>query len=330
MGRLHAGLLAHDLPGARLAGVADADPVAAAEVATALGTRAASTDEMLEDPRIDVVAVCSPTDTHVELIAGAARAGKAVFCEKPISLDLEHAVGALDAVGRAGVPLMIGFNRRFDPAHEEVRRAVVEGRVGVPHLVRISSRDPAPPSPGYVAESGGIFLDMTIHDFDIARHLTGSEVVEVYASGGVRVAPWLTDYGDVDTAVVLLRHEDGCLSVIDNSRQAVYGFDQRVEVFGSAGMARVENPLTSPTVLQDASGASLPRLHRFFLDRYAESFVREWQAFLDALATGAPPPVSGADGLAPLLVGLAARRSLAENRPVAVEEIRADAPAAQS
>jgi myo-inositol 2-dehydrogenase / D-chiro-inositol 1-dehydrogenase len=324
MGRLHARLLAGEVEGARLAAVADLDPARAEAAAGAHGVPSLGVAELCQSPGLDAVAICSPTDTHVELVALAAAAGKAVFCEKPISLDLVEANRALEAVGRAGVPLMIGFNRRFDPAHAEVRRAVTDGRVGDPHLLRISSRDPEPPPPAYVAESGGIFLDMTIHDFDIARYVTGSEVAEVFAQGAIRIAPWMAEYDDVDTAVVTLRHENGCLSVIDNSRRAVYGFDQRVEVFGSAGVARVENPLLAPFVFQDAGGGSFGRLHTFFLDRYEESFRLEWQAFIGALRGGQPPPVSGVDAVAPLVIALAAGRSLVEHRPVTTAEIRAE------
>jgi myo-inositol 2-dehydrogenase / D-chiro-inositol 1-dehydrogenase len=321
MGQLHARLLAREVEGARLAAVADRERARAAATAAEHGVPALEASELCRRRGIDAVAICSPTDTHVELIALAASSGKAVFCEKPISIDLAEAGRALEAVERSGVPLMIGFNRRFDPAHAEVKRAVAEGRVGEPHLVRISSRDPEPPPREYVAESGGIFLDMTIHDFDIARYFADSEVVEVFAKGAVRIAPWMAEYEDVDTAVVTLFHENGCLSVIDNSRRAVYGFDQRVEVFGSAGVARVENPLLSATVLQDAGGGSFPRLHTFFLDRYEESFLLEWQAFVGALRTGRPPPVGPSDGVAPLVIALAARRSMTEDRPVATAEI---------
>ena len=191
----------------------------------------------------DAVAICTGTDTHAELVAAAARAGKAIFCEKPVSLDLAEVDAALAAVEAAGVPFQIGFNRRFDPAHQSVHDAVVSGAVGEPHLVRISSRDPAPPPLAYVQVSGGIFLDMTIHDFDMARYVTGSEVVEVFARGAVRIDAGFAAAGDVDTALVTLVHASGCLTAIDNSRQAAYGYDQRVEVHGSAGMAASEDPL---------------------------------------------------------------------------------------
>ncbi len=323
IGRMHAGILARQLPGARLAAVVDVSAVLAAKVGGELGVPARRSEEVLADAAVDIVAVCSSTDTHVELIVAAAQAGKAIFCEKPVSLDLSSVDRALDAVRRAGVPLMVGFNRRFDPAHAAVHDAVARGEVGEPHLARISSRDPAPPPLSYVQVSGGIFLDMTIHDFDMARYLTGSEVVEVYAEGLVRIEPDFAGAGDVDTAVVVLRHENGCLTTIDNSRRAVYGYDQRVEVFGSLGMAASENAPAHSASVRTASGTATPALPYFFLERYAASYRREWEAVVEAVRAGTAPPVSGEDGRAALVIGLAAWRSLREHRPVAVSEVEA-------
>jgi len=322
IGRLHAGLLAHQVRGARLVAVHDPDAQAAGTVADELDVPAVGeVDALLARDDVDAVAICSSTDTHANLMIAAARAGKAIFCEKPISLELAEVDRALSAVDEAGVALQVGFNRRFDPAHHAVREAVVNGEVGDPHLVRISSRDPAPPPLDYVRVSGGIFLDMTIHDFDMARYLTGSEVVDVYARGALRIDQAFGETGDVDTAVVTLSHDNGCLTAIDNSRKAVYGFDQRVEVFGSRGMAASENPLAETSVVRTADGTSMPALPHFFLDRYTTSYVRAWEAFVDALHAGQPPPVTGADGRAPLVIGLAAWRSLDERRPVTVAEI---------
>ena len=323
IGRMHAELLERQVPGAAVGAVYDAYDVAARETADELGVpAAASVDELLASD-VDAVAICSSTDTHADLLVAAAEAGKAVFCEKPISLDLAEVARALAAVAAAGVPFQIGFNRRFDPAHAAVRDAVVSGAVGDPHLVRISSRDPAPPPLEYVRNSGGIFLDMTIHDFDMARFVTGSEVVEVFARGAVRVEPALEEVGDVDTALITLVHEDGCLTAIDNSRRAVYGYDQRVEVFGSAGMAASENPLAHTTLVRTAQGTSSSSLPYFFLDRYVPSYVREWEAFVEAVQSGTTPPVTTLDARAPLVIGLAAWRSLREGRAVRVEEIEA-------
>jgi myo-inositol 2-dehydrogenase/D-chiro-inositol 1-dehydrogenase len=321
IGRMHAELLARQVPGAALRAVYDARPPTAHDVAHALGVPAAANVEEILGADVDAVAICSSADTHVDLLIAAAEAGKAVFCEKPVSLELEQLDRALAAVDAAGVPFQIGFNRRFDPAHAAVRDAVRSGAIGEPHLVRISSRDPGPPPLEYVKSSGGLFLDMMIHDFDMARYLTGSEVVEVFARGAVRVDRSFADAGDVDTALVTLVHEDGCLTAIDNSRRTAYGYDQRVEVFGSGGMAASDNPPEHTGVVLTSRGAQRPALPYFFLERYMRSYVREWELFVGAVQSGAAPPVSGDDARAPLLIGLAAWRSLRERRPVLVSEV---------
>ncbi len=320
IGSMHARLVAKEIPGARLASVADTVTATARSVAASLGVPPRGVDEAICADDTDAVAICTSTDVHADLILAAAAAGKAIFCEKPISLDLSSVDRAINAAEAAGVLLMVGFNRRFDPAHRAVREAVVSGEIGEPHLVRISSRDPAPPPLAYIAISGGIFLDMTIHDFDMARFVTDSEVVEVFAHGAVRIDPAIAEAGDLDTTVVTLRHANGCLTAIDNSRQAVYGYDQRVEVFGSRGMASSENPPAHTTVVSTSSGTRRPALPHFFLDRYTPSYLHEWSAFVDAVRTGAASPVTGHDGRAPLAIGLAAWRSVHEHRPVAVAE----------
>ena len=326
IGQMHAELLAHRVDGAIVTFLFDA----IADASNALGARvdvpvASSVDALLASDQVDAVAICSSTDTHVELMIAAAAAGKAIFCEKPVSLDLEQVDRGLAAVSAAGVPFMVGFNRRFDASHKAVRDAVVGGHVGDVHLVRISSRDPAPPPITYIKGSGGIFCDMTIHDFDMARYVTGSEIVTVTAKGAVRVDPAIGDAGDLDTVVVVLEHESGAITTIDNSRQAVYGYDQRVEVFGSKGMASSENPLNTTTVLRDASGTHQATLPYFFLDRYVPSYIAEWHAFIDTVR-GAPSPINAADGRAPLVAGLAAWRSVREGRSVGVDEIMAGVP----
>jgi myo-inositol 2-dehydrogenase / D-chiro-inositol 1-dehydrogenase len=322
IGRMHAELIAHQVPGAVLAAVYDAHEPAARGVAAALGVPAASSVQDIFDSELDAVAICSSSDTHVDLVIAAAEAGKAVFCEKPVSLDLAEVDRALDAIDRAGVPFQIGFNRRFDPAHASVREAVAAGAVGEPHLVRISSRDPEPPPLAYVKTSGGLFLDMMIHDFDMARFVTGTEVVDVFARGALRIEPTFAQADDIDTAVVTLVHVDGCLTTIDNSRRAAYGYDQRVEVFGSEGMAMSENPRAHTGSVLTAVGERLPPNPYFFLERYLPSYVREWQAFVYAVRNGEDPPVSTVDARAPLVIGLAAGRSLREGRPVRVEEVQ--------
>ena len=322
IGRMHAELLARRVPGAAVTRVHDVVEDSARDVAQTLGvTAAADVEELLAADDVDAVAICSSTGTHADLIVAAANAGKAIFCEKPVSLDLVEVDRALAAVELAGVPFQIGFNRRFDPAHAAVAAAVADGDIGEPQLVRISSRDPAPPPVEYIRNSGGIFLDMTIHDFDMARYVTGSEVVQVYARGAVRVDPEIGDAGDVDTAVVLLEHANGCLTTIDNSRQAVYGYDQRVEVFGSAGMAASENPLAHSAIVRSEDGTRAATLPYFYLERYVPSYLREWEAFVGAVSTGRTPPVTGPDARAPLVIGMAAWRSLREDRPVRIEEV---------
>src|SRR3954447_864244 len=322
IGRMHAELVAHRVPGLALASVYDAVPSVAQTVGAELGADVTTTvDELLCADDVGAGAICSSTPTHAPLLEHAARAGKAILCEKPVSLDLAELDQALAAVTAAGVPFQIGFNRRFDPAHQAVRDAVVAGELGDPHLARISSRDPAPPPLEYSRVSGGLFLDMTVHDFDMARYVTGSEVTEVYATGGARVTPGLSELGDIDTAVVMLTHENGCLTVIDNSRQAVYGYDQRVEVLGSAGAASSENPLAHTTVIRDVRGSRLAAMPYFFIERYTASYPRQAAAAAAAVRAGVTPPVSGRDARAPLVIGLAALRSLRERRPVAVGEV---------
>jgi myo-inositol 2-dehydrogenase/D-chiro-inositol 1-dehydrogenase len=319
---MHAELLSGRVDGAALAAVCDADPAAAVDVAKRLRVPwVESAVELYELPDVDAIAICTSTDTHAEAIVAAARVGKPIFCEKPVALDLDEIDRALAAVDESGVLFQVGFNRRFDPAHASVREAVSSGAIGDVHLVRISSRDPAPPPLDYARTSGGLFLDMTIHDFDMARFVTGSDVVEVYARGGVRITPELTQIGDIDTAVATLLHESGALTVIDNSRRAVYGFDQRVEAFGSLGMAASENPPAHSGVIRTADGTCGAPLPYFFVERYLPSYVAQWQAFADAVRSGGSSPVSGDDGRAPLAIGLAAGRSLREQRPVRVAEI---------
>jgi myo-inositol 2-dehydrogenase/D-chiro-inositol 1-dehydrogenase len=320
IGRMHAELLARKVPGAAVGAVYDSYMPVARDVAAELGVPAASSIDEILQGAVDAVAICSSADSHAELLIAAAEARKAVFCEKPVSLALDELDRALEAVREAGVPFQIGFNRRFDPAHASVRDAVLAGEVGQPHLVRISSRDPSPPPLEYVKTSGGMFLDMTIHDFDMARYLTGSEVVEVFARGAVRVEPSYGEAGDVDTALVTLVHEDGCLTAIDNSRRAAYGYDQRVEVFGSLGMAASENPLAHTGMVLTAHGSHRPALPYFFLERYLPSYLHEWEAFVTAVKAASAPPVSFDDARAPLVIGLAAWRSLREGRPVTIDE----------
>ena len=322
IGKMHAELLARQVPGASLAMVQDINADAAAAVGKQLDVpHTTDVDAVLASPDVDAVAICSSTDTHVLFLIAAARAGKAIFCEKPISLDLAKVDEALAVVAASGVPIQVGFNRRFDQAHASVRAAVIDGSVGELHMLRITSRDPAPPPIAYIKVSGGIFLDMMIHDFDMARFVTGSEVIDVYAQAAVRVDPAIGEAGDVDTAVVILRHENGCITTIDNSRQAVYGYDQRVEAFGSAGLAASENPATHTGIRRTAAGSIASTIPYFFLDRYIPSYIDEWKSFVSYVVDGGLSPVSANDGRAPLVIGLAAWMSYREGRLVRCDEI---------
>jgi myo-inositol 2-dehydrogenase / D-chiro-inositol 1-dehydrogenase len=322
IGKMHVELLARQVPGASVAMVQDINGDAAAAVGEQFDVlHTTDVDAVLASGDVDAVAICSSTDTHVPFMIASANAGKAIFCEKPISLDLAKVDEALAVIESSGVPFQVGFNRRFDAAHASVRAAVIDGSVGDLHMVRITSRDPAPPPIPYIEVSGGIFLDMMIHDFDMARFVTGSEVVEVYAQGAVRIDPAIGAAGDLDTAVVMLRHENQCITTIDNSRQAVYGYDQRVEAFGSGGMAASENQLTHTGMRRSAAGTLGSTIPYFFLDRYIPSYVEEWKSFVAYVADGGDSPVSANDGRAPLVIGLAAWRSIREGRPVRCDEI---------
>ncbi|MEL7156669.1 MAG: inositol 2-dehydrogenase [Actinomycetota bacterium] len=322
IGSMHADLLQHQVEGAEVACVYDVATAVAAATAARLGCDAAATvEEIMADDEIDAVAIASSTDTHVDLLVAAAAARKAIFCEKPVSLSLEEVDRGLAAVAAAGVPLHIGFNRRFDAGHRAVRDAVADGTLGRLRQVRITSRDPEPPPISYVEVSGGIFNDMTIHDFDMARFVTGQEVTQVYAQGAVTVDPAIGAAGDLDTVSIMLTHEDGTITMIDNCRQAAYGYDQRVEAFGALGVSVSENHADHYAVTRTADGGRTARVPHFFLQRYIPSYLRQWEQFVAAVVDGTPTPVSGADGRAPLVLALAARRSVDEARQVAVAEI---------
>ena len=323
IGRLHTEHLASRVPGAQVAAVSDVIKVAAEKCAADFNVPRSTDDyrRLLADRTIDAVAICSSTDTHAQMIVEAAAAGKHIFCEKPIALDLALIDQALAAVRDAGVKLQIGFNRRFDPNYRRVWELIRAGRVGDPHILHIISRDPAPPPVAYVKVSGGIFLDMMIHDFDMARYLIGSEVDEVYTLAAVRVDPAIGQAGDFDTAVVALRFANGVIGTIDNSRRAVFGYDQRVEVFGSGGMVRTDNTPPNTAVISgpDAVSEDLPL--NFFMDRYIESYVREMREFIRCVAENQEPSVTGLDARAPVLIGKAARLSADQHRPVKIAEI---------
>jgi len=323
IGQLHLDNVRRHIPEATVVALADIAFEHAKAVAAERGVPQVYADPaaVFESPDVDAILICSSTDTHAGLIEAGAKAKKHVFCEKPIALDLATIDRAVAAAEAAGITLQVGFNRRFDPNFAEAKRQVSEGKVGSVHLLRIASRDPGPPPIEYVKLSGGLFLDMTIHDFDMARYIVGDEVEEVFAVGGVLVDPQIGNAGDIDTGVVVLRFGNGAIGVIDNSREAVYGYDQRLEVFGSGGMISVGNPKPHTAVRSSRDGDSAPPLLHFFLERYAESFIAELRAFIDAACGRSKVPVTGADGRAPVAMALAAKRSLQEGRPVRVSEI---------
>jgi myo-inositol 2-dehydrogenase/D-chiro-inositol 1-dehydrogenase len=321
IGRVHGETLARRVPGAKLVTIYDVNAAAAQTLADGLGAAVSpSLDALLEHPEVEAIVICSSTDTHAPFIQKAAQAGKDIFCEKPIAADLSVIDAALHVVENAGVKLMIGFNRRFDPNYARIQQAIASGEIGTPHLMHIISRDPAPPPLEYVKVSGGMFCDMTIHDFDMARFLLG-EVSELYAAGGVMVDPAIGAAGDIDTAVITLKFANGAIGTIDNSRKAVYGYDQRVEVFGSAGSASSENLYPDAVTFNTADSIRRGLPLNFFMERYLASYQIELAAFVKSLQEGAPLPVTGADGRAPVVIALAAMKSLRENRPVKLSEI---------
>lgn len=279
--------------------------------------------QILSDPEIDAVLICSSTNTHTQLIEEAAAANKHVFCEKPISFDIQNTSRAVEAAVRAKVNLQIGFNRRFDRNFKRIRAAVAQGEIGNPHIIKITSRDPEPPSADYVKVSGGLFMDMAIHDFDLARFLIGSNIEEVYVQGAVLVDSMFEQLGDIDTAVTLLKFDNGAIGVIDNSRKAVYGYDQRVEVFGSEGCIAVDNEYHNSAQIMTRNHVYRDSPKYFFLERYNEAYLDELRAFVDCVRDGKPVAVEGNDGFQAELVAHAARLSWLEQRPIRVAEVAA-------
>ncbi|MGN0505610.1 MAG: inositol 2-dehydrogenase [Lachnospiraceae bacterium] len=277
--------------------------------------------DILSDASVDAVLICSSTDTHADIAIEAIKAGKHVFCEKPISQDLAKIKEVMEALKGSNVKFQVGFNRRFDHNFEAVRNAVADGKIGDVHIVKITSRDPDAPPIEYVKVSGGMFLDMTIHDFDMVRYLSGSDVVEVYANGTCLVNPAIKDAGDIDTAIITMKLANGALAVIDNSRKADYGYDQRAEVFGSKGQVAVTNDTGSTAVISTNSGVTGEKPLYFFLERYMASFSKEVSLFVQACLNDGKVPVDINDGLQPVLIAKAAKKSLDEGRPVKLSEI---------
>ncbi|MBI1944825.1 MAG: inositol 2-dehydrogenase [Deltaproteobacteria bacterium] len=305
---------------ARLYGIVDVHRPAAAALAEATGAKVFdSTDAALADPAIDAVLICTSTDTHVEMILKAARAKKPIFCEKPVDLDIGKVNACLAEVGKAGVPLVMGFNRRFDPSFKALRDRIKQGELGELESIKITSRDPQPPPPAYVKVSGGLFRDMMIHDLDMARYLLPEEPTQVFATGSVLVDKAIGEAGDVDTAMVIVKTPSGRLAHIDNSRRAAFGYDQRIEAFGAKGMLQANNPTPTAVVATTTTGRQGDKPFHFFLERYAAAYQAELAHFLGVLAGSEQPLVTGEDGRRALLLADAANESLRTGRMVEVK-----------
>jgi myo-inositol 2-dehydrogenase/D-chiro-inositol 1-dehydrogenase len=316
IGQIHARNVAAE--GARLKYIVDVNATAAKGLAAAVGAAVADQEQVIADPEVAAVIIGSSTDTHADLIEAAAEAGKAIFCEKPIDLDLARTRACLAAVDKAGVPLFIGFNRRFDPSFAGLKEALGAGRIGKLENLTITSRDPAPPPADYVARSGGLFRDMMIHDFDMARWLLGEEPVRLYARGSVLVDPAIGKAGDVDSAVVVLETAAGVLCQIINSRRAAYGYDQRIEAFGEKGLLLAGNRDARALQTWSEAGIAGEKPLYFFLERYAQAYRAEMAHFLACLAGKAQPKVAASDGLRALELAEAANESLKSGQAVSL------------
>lgn len=325
IGKVHAKSILTGVAGAHIKAIADPymnDETAAWAKGCGIDVITKDYHDILNDKEIGAVLICSSTDTHSTISVEAINAGKNVFCEKPIDHDLAKIEKVVNALKGKNLKYQVGFNRRFDHNFRAVREAVKDGKIGDVQIIKICSRDPEPPSPAYVKVSGGLFLDMMIHDLDMVRYLSGDEVEEVFASGAVLIDKGIGEAGDVDTAIVTLRMKNGALAVIDNSRKAVYGYDQRAEVFGSKGCVAVTNDTDSTAVLSTVDGVTGEKPQWFFLQRYMAAYQAEVREFLEAIANDTPTPVGVDDGLQSIRIGLACKKSLAEGRPVKLSEIK--------
>jgi len=322
MGSVHVRNIARLIPGADLVAVCDIRLEVAQAVADEHGIQRVVKDyhALLDDPDIEAILIASSTDTHAFIMKDVAAAGKHIFCEKPLALELDKIDEALQEVEKAGVKLQVGFNRRFDKSFQRVKEIVVSGEIGRPCILRITNRDPDFPAMEFLRVSGGIFLDLAIHDFDMVRFQLG-DVVEVYAAGGVLIEPKLKEFNDIDTDVVILKFANGAVGTIDNSRKAVYGYDQRLEVFCSNGTALANNEAETVTVKGNREGFLSAKPPYFFMQRYAPCYVEEVRQFIECVRDDKPTPTSGADGRAAVVLGYAAWKSLRENRPVKISEI---------
>lgn len=324
IGQVHAKSITYHIPQAKIVAISDIYYEGAEKVAESLGIPNAYEDyhEILNNPEIDAVLICSSTDTHANIAVEAAEAGKHIFCEKPVDLTVAKIKKVIAAVEKAGVKLQIGFNRRYDHNFAEIKRLSNDGKLGKLQTIKITSRDPEPPSIDYVKVSGGIFLDMTVHDFDMARFI-GGEVEEVYANAAVTVDEAIGEAGDVDTALIALKFKNGAIGVIDNCRKACYGYDQRLEVFGTGGQASAANDTPTNVSYINENGNMTDKPLYFFLERYMQSFTDEMTEFINAVQNDELTKTTVNDGLEALRLGLAAKLSVKEHRPVKLSEIEA-------
>lgn len=320
IGKIHIENILQNFPNVEIVLVADPSDEGVAYIKSKNLPFSRDYTDIIDKTEIKAVIICSPTDTHANFVELAAQSDKHVFCEKPLDLSLKQVEKTLAIVDKSGVKLMLGFNRRFDPNFLKIKSMVDSGQVGDPQILKITSRDPGPPPISYIHVSGGLFMDMAIHDFDMARYIMNKEVVEVYSKAAVLVDPAIGEAGDIDTALTTLTFEDGTMANIDNCRKAVYGYDQRLEVFGSAGMAKVDNNYPDNHQFFGAEGVqgSLPL--NFFLERYTTSYLNEMDAFFKSVQNGTELPVTGKDALAAMKIALAALKSVKENRPVLIKE----------
>lgn len=321
MGSVHVANLVRHIPQANLSAICDIRLEVAQAVAAELGIQRVVRDyhELLADPSIEAVLIATNTPTHPMIIKDAAVAGKHIFCEKPLALDLNQIDEALQVVENAGVKLQVGFNRRFDKSFQRVHQIVTSGEIGRPCILHIISRDPESPSLEYLKDCGGIFLDMTIHDFDMARYQAG-EVDEIFVMGNVLINHQINQFGDLDTTIVALKFANGAIGTIDNSRQAVYGYDQRLEILCTDGSAKVENEAENTVLMGDREGFHSARPPYFFIQRYAPCYVEEVRQFVECVGEDKPIPVTGFDGRMAVVLGLAAWKSHREQRPVKISE----------
>jgi len=322
IGKIHIENILRFFPDVELRTICDIQIKPLSSWAKSLGIINTTSDpsKIFRDPDIQAVLIFSSTDTHSEFIIQAANAKKHIFCEKPIGNNLKRIRESLEAVKQNGVKLMLGFNRRFDHNFRRIKSVVTAGQIGIPHIIKITSRDPAPPPLEFLKRSGGLFFDMTIHDWDMARYLADDEVEEVYAIGSALINPSIADF-DIDTAVAVLKFKQGTMAIIDNSRQAKYGYDQRVEVFGSEGAIMVDNDAPNTARIFTSNSIESDKIHHFFLERYMQSYKDEMIEFLECLRENKNPSVTGYDGIQAVLIAEAAKKSLVEHRPVAISEI---------